>query len=1586
MDQQNYYYGKHNLASLNYQSPYSASTNDYTAAAYNESTPQSLYHGALISQQNSSEANNSSSSNNSSSTHCSDNSSTASSTTYRTPTYNHPNASEYSSNAAYSRYYQSYIADQALAPSTTASNTADCNHLSYGTAAYTGKSYEAATHPTQVPVIAAATSNGSQANNNYTSNTIHYGASYQNVDYHTQKSLNTNYGSSAALLAGQNRTTMDASIPFAAHENNQSIPSTAKSRAANATGNKMSAKTSVIKPNMYNNSASTPINYTTKYGAYQAYGNQKPTPSVDKQASTNNRDMYNAPNHKSGEVYCPEPISARYTNSNYALNVSAAATAHSNPTYLSSNNFHIGYGHHLTQPQSAAHHGRNTILAASGYQAALEDSMHSGYLNRQNNLLVRPTPNPYKQCQLAYPNTYCYGRNMTGNNSTGNSSSTSSISKSQTQKLITDATNLPIESSVDRRYLKQYGSMYGLNYLNPSSNYDAYSQYSSFAASNENPASYFPPTTHSQKILYNYNNGLNAYSTNMNGSHLSLATSQSSLSSMATSSATIPTTTVTTTASIVQQPVPINPNTSQLISNNYDSSSLHSILTPSLYNSQYQQSTYSPQILYQTLQSANYLSSMKAGVAAVGTTEKIYPDKAKDRYNVSVDLEEQINSSRIPKQAKSSQPSTAHATIVPSTGTAMYSGYGNVIGNRNYDIQMKVPGEVNATRIRNPAIANNYDGYAHTNYHYQKDNRKVHDDQQHIHWQKSQVPNANSTTTTVASASTATPTVYMHPKKQNLREFLSSWNEFEDEDGSDASRNKTVKSNQYTSAGNDTTPSVAKSHNYEKRDKLSESTVVVQPIPQFPQPSQHLMQASMIPPPTYHHHHHHHHHQATVPVTSVPLIPPPKINIGITVDSNGSQNLPDIVIDIEKQKPADGECFERANVIQTIPKLNSEKLYILDSIDVPLTDLNKYRHVSVFNEGDLPSNIVLPPPPPLRHEDSVPVSDKCGADLDGSQGRFFDVDFGRCNYNVADDDKTIVECKNTITMRKIIKKYLKQDYLRRKKPPPMETRPTMNEDSNLSTPLKSLSPVHEFDITSTPDGLFGGSYPVDLSTHNKESVDEFINNWSICSGDTGSEFDLIGSPLAEIMQLTASPELNPMLDNNATNQVIDRLLSTSKTIDESIHVSDTDSNKTVNNEKIKDLDQEKCTKEEPSKKIEDEKLEDRGAESVQRPNEEKYKKTDDSGITSAKEIEIEEIIEEKGVHQSKDNGDTAERFGEKAVEIDKSTTKIIGGESEIQPKIQTNMFPILQKALDDPRTTASDIENPLESLTNEEQTNSIVTIVIDSQDEDDEPLQSVYIPRSVESAQKHQLAASRIETEMPRAIEHITADYSQIVISDDDNNEEIPSAAENSAIEDNASVDLNTRSNNECDMPNELLSTVCVDSLQTICVQEINTKEYRDYFVATVLKPRPNEIDHSEQIEQLDEAASASSDDIMNMAKQVPSLRSLARQMVMFNQSCITLNLRSAQIAYNYECDGKALDPPTDSNIYRVKTLKQLAHEVANTIYSFNVKPLQDICKIAIEKYNNLYQIHRTDVDETDRSMCMEEMEVDRSQELGKYL
>lgn len=118
-------------------------------------------------------------------------------------------------------------------------------------------------------------------------------------------------------------------------------------------------------------------------------------------------------------------------------------------------------------------------------------------------------------------------------------------------------------------------------------------------------------------------------------------------------------------------------------------------------------------------------------------------------------------------------------------------------------------------------------------------------------------------------------------------------------------------------------------------------------------------------------------------------------------DINGP--LPDILVGIEKKTTDEAE--------QT-PGAASERLYVLESIPVPLADLSKYRHLNVINR--LPDNVVND----LSSEAIVkPVANQVEAtlkyieDVESSRAKSFKSDFEK---NVLyDEDVAQVKCFST---------------------------------------------------------------------------------------------------------------------------------------------------------------------------------------------------------------------------------------------------------------------------------------------------------------------------------------------------------------------------------------------------------------------------------------------------------------------------------------------------------------------------------------------------------------------------------------------
>ncbi|XP_062542500.1 uncharacterized protein LOC134210468 [Armigeres subalbatus] len=134
-------------------------------------------------------------------------------------------------------------------------------------------------------------------------------------------------------------------------------------------------------------------------------------------------------------------------------------------------------------------------------------------------------------------------------------------------------------------------------------------------------------------------------------------------------------------------------------------------------------------------------------------------------------------------------------------------------------------------------------------------------------------------------------------KDKNLRDYLSSWNETEEED---------------TSAGVASNAEKKESNNNQSAHENFESC-------------KYLQQAldEQLPP----------------------------LHSGVIVANvqNGTGNLPDILIDLEKTKDDNPKVGQETTEV-------GEKLYILETYDVPHSELNKYKHLSVINE--LPKNVV----------------------------------------------------------------------------------------------------------------------------------------------------------------------------------------------------------------------------------------------------------------------------------------------------------------------------------------------------------------------------------------------------------------------------------------------------------------------------------------------------------------------------------------------------------------------------------------------------------------------------------------------------
>lgn len=297
-------------------------------------------------------------------------------------------------------------------------------------------------------------------------------------------------------------------------------------------------------------------------------------------------------------------------------------------------------------------------------------------------------------------------------------------------------------------------------------------------------------------------------------------------------------------------------------------------------------------------------------------------------------------------------------------------------------------------------------------------------------------------------------------------------------------------------------------------------------------------------------------------------------------------------------------------MIQETPKA-SEKLYILDSIDVPLSELNKYRHLSVVNK--LPENIILPPPPPLRHESSAVASDanvitepavKPTIIVESPQhiSNSTHVQHVKNDFeaNVNYDEADLVETKNISIIqhvKKIIKKYHKGKRRERltnirtksstKNSNPNNPHITNEHSQDLSTPLRSLSPAHGFDV-EMPSA-------VDLSVNSKEIIDEFefIDSLSICSDDSEAGYGLMASPLTEYLELTEPQALHASAKNNETDEKSEKIPNSNENCDKTNESNEKIQDEARSEQKEKESESEVEREEEMEKDTETEKLENR---------------------------------------------------------------------------------------------------------------------------------------------------------------------------------------------------------------------------------------------------------------------------------------------------------------------------------------------------------------------------------------------------------
>lgn len=187
------------------------------------------------------------------------------------------------------------------------------------------------------------------------------------------------------------------------------------------------------------------------------------------------------------------------------------------------------------------------------------------------------------------------------------------------------------------------------------------------------------------------------------------------------------------------------------------------------------------------------------------------------------------------------------------------------------------------------------------------------------------------------------PTLPQPKNTLNLRDFISNWKEGEEEDGAEKKHALTRKLNAI--------PPTLKS--------INSNEVAVEPI----------------------------------------VAEPLKHQVDNTIDN--ATNLPDIIIDHEKQKTA---CNDGA-----------EKLYVLESIDVPIADLSKYKHLSVVNK--LPDNIVQYEDEESKGKEDISAKNKGVEDslkfieeVESSRAKSFKNDF---EQNVQYDEDVVERMQTT---------------------------------------------------------------------------------------------------------------------------------------------------------------------------------------------------------------------------------------------------------------------------------------------------------------------------------------------------------------------------------------------------------------------------------------------------------------------------------------------------------------------------------------------------------------------------------------------
>lgn len=405
-----------------------------------------------------------------------------------------------------------------------------------------------------------------------------------------------------------------------------------------------------------------------------------------------------------------------------------------------------------------------------------------------------------------------------------------------------------------------------------------------------------------------------------------------------------------------------------------------------------------------------------------------------------IDIEDKINSSMIVKNRSLQQyPADYRALNYSTLPKSVYDG-----------AAAKADCRGSALNTKNQYIYN-YNAYNHC---YQEQPRPM---PAHLNSKQGWLPSVGCPR--ISSVATTAEQL----KKQNLREFISSWNEDEEEENESSAPNVEPKT-----AGTDDPYSMK---------KAAAAAAAAKDL-------------------------------STQPYLPHESVAAPKIHVGITVDNGGSSahNLPDIIIDIEKPKlNGDGECFDRSAAPQNLSATASEKLYIMDAVDVPLADLSKYRHLSVVNK--LPENIVLS----SDAESGVSESLKFIEEVETNHARFFKNDFemnveydddGNCTL----DTKNIVECKNITAVqkvKKIIRKYRKQrEQMRKPKIMAFKKRLIAESVANERANSERRSMQRKLPSCLTP--------PVDLSATSRVFSPERIDCTDAAADCIFSEF--AGSP------------------------------------------------------------------------------------------------------------------------------------------------------------------------------------------------------------------------------------------------------------------------------------------------------------------------------------------------------------------------------------------------------------------------------------------------------------------------------------------